>query len=268
MDWLLPVRAVPGGAQSNGAQSFGAQSFEVVPHSEMLGTYGSFLMACAVRAAWATTDGMTMTSLRADFLSRPGPGPIRFDVEESRTGRTVAVRRVVVAQARTHAVLTVSFAAPAPGAPGWDGSASPPGEGPESLARLEESQAGLQLLDLRPVDGGGGRGGFRRLHPFWARPDRPFGEGAEAAAAAVTLATDHFVTALATPPEAGDPGFAVTLDHSLWLHRRCQADEWLRYDGALLAAGEGRSVIRGTVTDRAGRLVASFTQQALRRELP
>lgn len=253
MDWLLPVRPVDDDPSS----------FEVIPHSERLGTYGSFLMACAVRAASATVDGMALTALTADFLTPPGPGAIRFDVETTRSGRSVAVRRVVVGQTGPCAVMRLSFAAPAPEARSWAPDAAPFADAPESLERCEETAAGLSLLDVRPVLAGGA--GYERRHPYWARPAEPFGDGPTAAAAAIAMATDHFVTAMATPADEGPAGMAVTLDHSLWLHRRSSADEWLRYDASLVAVIDGRAVIRGTVSDVGGRLVATFVQQALRR---
>lgn len=257
MDWLLPVRPADDDPLA----------FEVSPHSDRLGTYGSFLMACAVRAASATVEGMALTALHADFLTPPAAGAIRFDVEATRSGRSVAVRRVVVGQAGPCVVMTLSFAAPAPTAPSWAPEPAPFDEAPESLDRCEENAAGIALLDVRPVQPvAGGGAGYERRHPFWARPAQPFGEGLTAAAAAIAMATDHFVTAMATPTDEGPAGLAVTLDHSLWLHRRSNADEWLRYDADLIAVVDGRAVIRGTVSDTAGRLVGTFVQQALRRD--
>jgi acyl-CoA thioesterase-2 len=254
MDWLLPVRAV----------SEDGLSFEVVPYSELLGTYGSFLMACAVRSASGTVEGMALTSLNAQFLASPKAGPIRFDVEATRSGRSVAVRRVVVGQERPCAVMALSFAAPTPDGAQWDPEPIPPGEGPESFEKFEERATGRPLLDLRPI-GGCVAKGYQRRHPYWARPVEPFGDGGEAAAAAIALASDQFVTALATPSEEGPPVLSVTLDHSLWIHRETHADDWLRFDAALVAVHDGRAMIRGSVSDVGGRLVASFVQQAMRR---
>jgi hypothetical protein len=165
MDWLVPVRQLDGDTLS----------FEVMPHSEMLGTYGSFLMACAVRAASATVEGMALTALKADFLAPPRAGAIRFDVEATRSGRSVAVRRVVVGQAGPCAVMTLSFAAPAPDAPSWEPAAATFGDRPELLDRYEETAAGLSLLDLRPVWPSGP--GYERRHPYWRGPPSPSARG-------------------------------------------------------------------------------------------
>lgn len=255
MDWLLPVRAIDR-----------ATSFEVTPHSEMLGTYGSFLMGCSVRAASATAGEMMLTGLRADFLSPPRGHPIPIDVETTRTGRSVAIRRVTVGHDPVSAVLTLTFAQPADDdAPRWQPAPSPFGDAPDQLDRFLEEAAGLSLLDIRPVRHAE-EGRYARRHPYWARPAQPFGDGSVAAAAAIVVATDHFVTAMATPREDGAPRFSVTLDHTLWLHKRTHADEWLRYDADLVAVEVGRALIQGTVSDITGHLVASFAQQALRRE--
>lgn len=254
MDWLLPVAPTAGDPDS----------FEVIPSNEILGTFGSFLMACAVRAGAATTEGMRLNALHAVFLMPPAAGPIRFEVERTRSGRLVSVRRIAVAQeAAIRAVITLSFQASSPEAPNWEQAPVATGATPESLPRHETSAAGLAVVDLRPLHPV--PPGYNRIHPYWARPAESFGAGPVAAAAAVALASDHFVTALATPPGEGPPSLSVTLDHSLWLHRPTAADDWLLYDADLLTVAEGRALVRGTVHDRGGRLVASFVQNALRR---
>jgi acyl-CoA thioesterase II len=253
MDWLLPVRARDG-----------ATSFEVTPHSQMLGTYGSFLMGCAVRAASATVGGMMLTGLRADFLTPPRGQPIRIDVEATRSGRSVAVRRVTIGQEPISAVMILTFGQASGDAPQWHPEPSPFGDAPDELDRYFEEATGLSLLDIRPVRSAHER--YARRHPYWARPAQPFGDGPVAAAAAIAIATDHFVTAMATPQEEGAPRFSVTLDHTLWLHKRTHADEWLRYDADLVAVETGRALVQGRVSNITGHLVASFAQQALRRE--
>src|SRR5699024_2982776 len=100
---------------------------------------------------------------------------------------------------------------------------------------------------LRPGDGA--PQGFGRIHPVWVRPAEPFGDGPVAAAAAIALASDQLVIALATPPEEGPPRMATTLDHSIWWHRPSHADDWLLYDADLLTLTDGRGVARGTVHD-------------------
>jgi acyl-CoA thioesterase-2 len=59
---------------------------------------------------------------------------------------------------------------------------------------------------------------------------------------------------------------AASLDHALWLHRPCRADEWLLYaqDSPSLAGARGFS--RGLIFASDGTLVASVAQEGLLRE--
>ena len=59
---------------------------------------------------------------------------------------------------------------------------------------------------------------------------------------------------------------AASLDHALWFHRPCRADEWLLYaqDSPNLAGARGFS--RGLIFSADGTLVASVAQEGLVRE--
>ena len=59
---------------------------------------------------------------------------------------------------------------------------------------------------------------------------------------------------------------AASLDHALWFHRPCRADEWLLYaqDSPSLAGARGFS--RGLIFKSDGTLVASVAQEGLLRE--
>ena len=59
---------------------------------------------------------------------------------------------------------------------------------------------------------------------------------------------------------------AASLDHALWFHRPCRADEWLLYaqDSPNLAGARGFS--RGLIFASDGTLVASVAQEGLLRE--
>ena len=53
----------------------------------------------------------------------------------------------------------------------------------------------------------------------------------------------------------------ASLDHALWVHRDVRIDDWLLYDQESPWAGEGRSLNRGHIFDRQGRLVATVAQE-------
>ncbi len=55
----------------------------------------------------------------------------------------------------------------------------------------------------------------------------------------------------------------ASLDHAMWFHRPFRADEWLLYVSDSPSTSNARGFARGTVYDRAGRLVASVTQEGL-----
>jgi len=55
----------------------------------------------------------------------------------------------------------------------------------------------------------------------------------------------------------------ASLDHSLWFHGELRADEWLLYAMDSPCAGNSRGFSRGSVYNRAGKLVASVSQEGL-----
>jgi acyl-CoA thioesterase-2 len=55
----------------------------------------------------------------------------------------------------------------------------------------------------------------------------------------------------------------ASLDHSLWFHGELRADEWLLYAMDSPWAGNSRGFSRGSVFNRAGKLVASVSQEGL-----
>lgn len=55
----------------------------------------------------------------------------------------------------------------------------------------------------------------------------------------------------------------ASLDHAIWFHADLRADDWLLYAMDSPWAGNSRGFSRGSVYNRAGRLVASVTQEGL-----
>jgi acyl-CoA thioesterase-2 len=53
----------------------------------------------------------------------------------------------------------------------------------------------------------------------------------------------------------------VSLDHAAWFHRQARADEWLFYDVHSLVNAGGRGLLRATMRDEAGLVVASVAQE-------
>ncbi|WP_295460882.1 acyl-CoA thioesterase II [uncultured Pseudomonas sp.] len=58
----------------------------------------------------------------------------------------------------------------------------------------------------------------------------------------------------------------ASLDHAVWFHRDFRLDDWLLYAIDSPWAGGARGLCRGSIYDRAGRLVASVAQEGLIRK--
>ena len=57
--------------------------------------------------------------------------------------------------------------------------------------------------------------------------------------------------------------YVASLNHAIWLHRPLRADDWLHFDSRSPSAASARGLSVARVHDRAGRLVASATQECL-----
>ena len=58
----------------------------------------------------------------------------------------------------------------------------------------------------------------------------------------------------------------ASLDHALWFHRPCRADEWLLYVQDSPNASGATGLARGLLYTREGALVASVAQEGLMRQ--
>ncbi len=57
----------------------------------------------------------------------------------------------------------------------------------------------------------------------------------------------------------------ASLDHAMWFHRPCRADEWLLYDQRVESTGSSRGLASGRYYTAAGELVATCMQEGLMR---
>jgi acyl-CoA thioesterase II len=257
------------------------------PQSGWTRVFGGQVVAQALIAASRTVEARAPHSLHAYFLLAGDPGaPIVFEVERVRDGRSFTTRRVVARQGgEAIFVLSASFHIdeegldhqfPMPDAPA-----------PESLPDLfaaiatlgEKAQRRLQGLierirpiEFRPLD----FGRYAPLAPgsvrepkqsLWVRiagalPDDPaIHRAALAYLSDMTLLDTALVAHGRT---VFDARFQVaSLDHALWLHRPCRADEWLLYVQDSPNAHGALGVTRGLIYSREGRLVASVAQEGL-----
>jgi acyl-CoA thioesterase-2 len=59
----------------------------------------------------------------------------------------------------------------------------------------------------------------------------------------------------------------ASLDHAMWFHRPCRADQWLLVDAVSPFAGGARGLTRAQIFNRERRLVASVAQEGLVRPM-
>ena len=91
----------------------------------------------------------------------------------------------------------------------------------------------------------------------------PLGEDPIVHSAALAFMSDYLVTfsLLASGAPIADPTAIRTVDHSVWFHRPVAADDWLRFSSDPMSIAAGKGLANGSVHDRQGTRVASFTQE-------
>jgi acyl-CoA thioesterase-2 len=253
--------------------------------------YGGQAVAQALVAASRTVEGRAPHSLHAYFILPGNPRePILFEVERIRDGRSFTTRRVAARQ-RGQAIfeLLASFHTteegldrqfPAPPAPEPEGVAdlaaaiAPLTE--KKRKRLQSVFERLQPIEFRPLD-------LARYAPLaagevreprqslWIRISGALPDDPAVHRAALAYLSDMTLldTALvAHGHTVSDGHFRIaSLDHALWLHRPCRADDWLLYVQDSPNAYGARGLTRGLIYTRAGVLAASVAQEGLMRPI-
>jgi acyl-CoA thioesterase-2 len=105
----------------------------------------------------------------------------------------------------------------------------------------------------------------------WVRSSGSVSDDPLVHAALVAYASDIMLLGTATLPHHGGNGLAsestthmmASLDHAMWFHRPCRADEWLLYHCHSPVAGEARGFARGEVFRQDGTLCVSIAQEGL-----
>jgi acyl-CoA thioesterase-2 len=62
--------------------------------------------------------------------------------------------------------------------------------------------------------------------------------------------------------------FAVTMNHSVWLHRPVRFDEWVLYSTSSPVAAESRGLGTGHFFDRSGQVLATVVQEGIVKYFP
>jgi acyl-CoA thioesterase II len=244
--------------------------------------FGGQLLGQALQAASLTVEGHPAHSLHAYFVQTGASDvDVEIAVDTLRDGRSMATRHVTVTQGdRTLLTAMASFhtnpAEPESAPVRID--ATEPDDTPLLQHWARDVPGGRSWIDVPPAVEmriaeptnflGGRQAAGPRAH--WMRLPRPV--DAALHPAMLAYASDYLLLdmALRNHPEPADYATlaAVSLDHSLWLHRPVRFDEWHRYTQETAAITGHRALIRGTVHDLTGHTVATTAQEVLIRPIP
>jgi acyl-CoA thioesterase-2 len=250
--------------------------------------FGGQVIAQALRAGMRSVEpGRVAHSLHAYFL-RAGDDalPIVYRVERDFDGKSFANRRIIAMQ-RGQPILNMaaSFQVPEQGL--MHQAKMPDVPAPEDLVseaeliRREQQARGEtaeptwfsrpQPIELRPVEARPMFSPEKREPRFasWFRTVAPAGDDPDAHRAILAYASDMRLLATSMLPHGvswATPGMqTASLDHALWMHQDARVDDWLLFTTDSPWSDHARGFNRGQIFDRAGRLVASVTQEGLMR---
>lgn len=257
--------------------------------------FGGQVLGQALSAAQSTmTSPRPAHSLHAYFL-RAGDvdAPIVYDVDRTRDGGSFSVRRVTAIQhGKVIFFCAASFQEEEAGAEHQP--VMPDVPSPEDIAPQDPLPAAvlakLSVKVQRWLDRSGpfefrhviapGERPRDELHPpkrppfqqMWFRLTGSVGDAPALHRALLAYASDFQLLGTATFPHGisyYQPNVQMaSLDHALWFHRPFRVDDWLLYSIDSPSAQGSRGLARGQIFDRAGRLVASTTQEGMIRVLP
>jgi acyl-CoA thioesterase-2 len=257
--------------------------------------YGGQLIGQALAAASRSVrkdSGKNLHSLHAYFLN-PGTNQdsVVYQVLPVNDGRSFATRWVI-AQQRGVPIFTLqaSYQIPEPSPlshqitmPKVPEPELLPTEGeryrrihddercPEALKKvLLQRMHRPNPIDIRYVESLDYFGGDKLTEPpvqiVWMRAKERLVDDPIVHASVIAYCSD--LTLLATVrgnQSALDIAMVASLDHSMWFHKKCRADEWLLYVTTSPRAVGGRGLATGQIFDREGDLCVSVAQEGLMR---
>lgn len=250
--------------------------------------FGGQLLAQAMCGAAATVEGQLPHSLHAYFTQTgDSDKPVDIVVERTRDGRSMSTRQVNVMQdGRNVLTAVVSFhtnpaepelVRPQPSAPApedlpllqhWVQHVSP-NLLPNARTWIDTPPPLEMRIAEPPTFLSGSRAGGTRAH--WMRLPRAIGDDPALHNALLAYASDFLLLdmAIRSHPERIDYATyaSLSLDHSIWLHRPVRFDEWHLYTQETVSVSGHRGLVRGTIIDAAGHLVASTAQEVLIRPI-
>jgi acyl-CoA thioesterase-2 len=247
--------------------------------------FGGQILGQGLQAAALTVDlARVPHSLHGYFLLAGASDiPVIYDVELTRDGGSFSTRRVVARQrAKTIFHMECSFHKHESGFE-HEGMLDADVPDPDRLLsltdlatrfadRMPKSAAAMQekaIVDLKPVSP---EDFFLRKAEttrafYWIKASSKLPDDALTQTSALAYLSDYFLTPMTvlkhTVSLISDQVMMASLDHAMWFHRPCRADEWLLVDALSPFAGGARGFARGQIWNRERRLIASVAQEGL-----
>jgi acyl-CoA thioesterase len=232
---------------------------------------GSQILAQSLVAAGKALPGRTVRSAHALFVSVADPvKQLEFTVTPVRAGRSFASATVTAGQGgRTCVTSTVLLDSPQPDVIRHDRWTGPPVAGPEAAYPAGMPMRGRQLRIEGVRDPNSPDEVGPPIMDAWLRYDT-VPQRDDLRRALLAHFTGHL--SVSTTMRA-HPGIGTSQAHhtistapmaiGVSFHDPVQWDGWIRYHHESTYVGAGMSYVRGQVLTEDGRLVASFTQDAM-----
>ncbi len=245
--------------------------------------FGGQVVAQALVAAYGTVETFLCNSLHAYFV-RAGDAakPIRFEVERTRDGGSFSNRRVRALQdgllifdfiASFHAPAEgLEFQIPMPGRPAPENVPSFYEQrlkvfadaGPAVAAALASGPP-IEVRTADPQDEAVGP----PARESWVRFAAPIGADQRLHDALLAYVSDLNLLATAMRPHGlhwHSRGLqSASLDHALWFHRPTNFNDWHLFLTDTPSTAGTRGMVRGSIYNIDGRLVATVAQEGLLR---
>jgi len=250
--------------------------------------FGGHVLAQALSSASRTVPQKWLVhSLHAYFL-RPGAvdAQVLYEVDRIRDGRSFSTRRVVARQ-RGEVILNLSASfhreeqgfehqLTMPDVPGPDELRSELDLRREVIDRIPEEfhERWLQErpIDTRPVEAAD----YLKPEPrepvrhVWFRTRNSVPDDPALHRWLLAYASDFPLLGTALLPHGvpfvGHRLQVASLDHAMWFHRDFRVDDWLLYAMDSPSASNAVGLMRGSIFDRDGVMVASVAQEGLIRQ--
>ena len=231
--------------------------------------FGGQVAGQALRAATLTVPADRLANSVHCYFLRRGRSTVPLDlhVERIRSGRTYTTRRVEARQdGRTIFAMLASFHVEEPGAE-YEHAMPPQIPDPDELAGSEERYGWEKAFELRVVETPGDP-----VVRWWGRVPAPFPQDPVLHVCALVYASDSregsaALASIGYDAERPRDGLARpvanigSLDHAIWIHRVPAVDDWFFCEVRPLTARDSRGLVLGTMFDRSGRHLATFTQE-------